>query len=448
MALDTNLISYWKLDSSSNDSVTTNNGTDTAISYVSGKIGGSASFNGSSSNISLPNVCPAGAGAKSISAWFNVSVLPALNKYQALAYWGAAVSTQSFGLGISNVGGVYKVEMASYANDLFYTFTPTVGQWYHLSTTYDGTTAKLYLNGVEVASGARTINVVNGIYHHIGLISGEETFNGLIDEVGLWSRAITADEISQIFNSCRGNTYPFIATPSLYGGVAYYKLDETSGNAIDSIGGSTATNIGSTAYGSGKINNGAIFDSSSKALSISNYVPFNFERTDAFSLSLWVKPTTLTENSFLFSHQTDGGDFAGYSLFQVTSGNLRFYLANNNSTAMYWTTTSNPLTTSSWYHIVVTNSGTSNAAGSILYINGSVVAKTTGSDNASGSIKTTAEPQIGNRGTNYSNNSQIDEVSVFSRVLSSTEVTALYNSGLGLQYPFQSSNTVGFFAIL
>lgn len=51
MALTDNLISYYKLDSNSNDSVGTNNGTDTSVSYVAGKIGNAASFNGSTSTI-------------------------------------------------------------------------------------------------------------------------------------------------------------------------------------------------------------------------------------------------------------------------------------------------------------------------------------------------------------------------------------------------------------
>lgn len=45
MALDTNLVSYYKLDSNSNDSVGSNNGTDTSVSYVAGKIGNAGSYN-------------------------------------------------------------------------------------------------------------------------------------------------------------------------------------------------------------------------------------------------------------------------------------------------------------------------------------------------------------------------------------------------------------------
>jgi hypothetical protein len=70
------------------------------------------------------------------------------------------------------------------------------------------------------------------------------------------------------------------------------------------------------------------------------------------------------------------------------------------------------------------------------YHDGSVVAGTlTGSVPAS--IFNSSEPFIIGR---YDNDAyadgQIDEVGIWSRALSSTEVTKLYNGGAGLQYPF------------
>lgn len=55
MAITDNLVSYYKLDSNSNDSIGSNNGTDTSVSYVAGKIGNAGSFNGSTSYINIPD---------------------------------------------------------------------------------------------------------------------------------------------------------------------------------------------------------------------------------------------------------------------------------------------------------------------------------------------------------------------------------------------------------
>src|ERR1039458_7799243 len=71
------LVSYYKLDANSNDSVGSNNGTDTAISYATaGVVGNCATFNGTTSKIDL------GASANlnftssdfSFSFWINVPV--------------------------------------------------------------------------------------------------------------------------------------------------------------------------------------------------------------------------------------------------------------------------------------------------------------------------------------------------------------------------------------
>lgn len=60
-----NITSYFKLNSDANDSVGTKNGTATDISYVTGLIGNAASFNGTTSKISLPNeVIPTFVGDK------------------------------------------------------------------------------------------------------------------------------------------------------------------------------------------------------------------------------------------------------------------------------------------------------------------------------------------------------------------------------------------------
>ena len=57
MALRDNIVAYYKLDGNSNDSVGTNNGTDTAITYsvANGKINQGAGYNGSTSKITISN---------------------------------------------------------------------------------------------------------------------------------------------------------------------------------------------------------------------------------------------------------------------------------------------------------------------------------------------------------------------------------------------------------
>ena len=74
MALTDNLVSYWKLDGNSNDSVGSNNGSDTNITYGTsyGKINQGALFNGTSSKI-LTNYQPTYADT-TIAGWIKTTM--------------------------------------------------------------------------------------------------------------------------------------------------------------------------------------------------------------------------------------------------------------------------------------------------------------------------------------------------------------------------------------
>ncbi|HEY3159968.1 MAG TPA: LamG domain-containing protein, partial [Vicinamibacterales bacterium] len=77
------------------------------------------------------------------------------------------------------------------------------GTWTHLATTYDGVTQRLYVNGVQVASRAQTgLMAVGNAPFRIGgnaSFTGE-FFEGLIDEVKVYNRALTAAEIKADVN--------------------------------------------------------------------------------------------------------------------------------------------------------------------------------------------------------------------------------------------------------
>lgn len=71
--------------------------------------------------------------------------------------------------------------------------------WTHIATTYDGANQRLYINGVLVGSRAQTgsIAVGNGPLRIGGNnVFGGEFFNGLIDEVRVYNRALSAAEIA------------------------------------------------------------------------------------------------------------------------------------------------------------------------------------------------------------------------------------------------------------
>jgi len=89
----------------------------------------------------------------------------------------------------------------------------TTGSWYHVAGVYDASahTLKLYLNGADnsgtLSGGPVTGSIKNSTANAlIGARSGGSTegFNGTLDEVRIYNRALTAAEISALYNSGAG----------------------------------------------------------------------------------------------------------------------------------------------------------------------------------------------------------------------------------------------------
>jgi hypothetical protein len=103
---------------------------------------------------------------------------------------------------VLNQGGAGQDECWSQSDSLF-----AVGAWSFVTATYNATTGdvKLYVNGAEVSTTINTLRVPNSnpSYNmHIGVMGGPLTmyFQGSIDEVRVYNRALTSAEISQIIN--------------------------------------------------------------------------------------------------------------------------------------------------------------------------------------------------------------------------------------------------------
>ena len=75
--------------------------------------------------------------------------------------------------------------------------------WHHVAGVYDGSFASLYVDGVRVASSTKSGSFSSFAPSIGGLGAGSENFNGRIDEVRIWSRALTADEVKARYNDLR-----------------------------------------------------------------------------------------------------------------------------------------------------------------------------------------------------------------------------------------------------
>lgn len=112
-----------------------------------------------------------------------------------------------------------------------------VNQWHHVAGTWDGTTQRVYVNGVQVGSRSFTGTISSGAYDvRIGAMTyspgGIRDFDGQIDEVRIWNQAISQTNLRDWMCKKLDGTHP--QDTAL---IAHYTFDETTGNAAaDSSG--------------------------------------------------------------------------------------------------------------------------------------------------------------------------------------------------------------------
>lgn len=468
MSLITNLVSYWKLDESSGnatDSVSSNTLTNNnTVTYSAGKINNGANFvSASSKYLSIAdNASLSITGNLSISAWVNFSSTPSSGNYYAIVSKLNGSPNYSYAFNLYNNAGTLSLYFQNSTNGTAVTqglvaWTPTTSTWYHISAVYTAAAGSVsfYVNGVQQGStqtGLGTSIFDSTSLFAIGFYDGGNYFDGSIDEVGIWSRALSADEVSQLYNSGIGNPYIFTETPNLYGAISYWKLDESSGNASDSIRSNTLTNNNTVTYSSGKINNGANFvKASSQSLSVVDASQTGLDMTGNFSISAWIKLTQLPSTAgtifSIVSKYNQTTVPSGYQFFIDTANKLtaEFISGSAQLSQAVATTAFVGGDVGVWMHV----SAIFTVATPVitLYKNGSSFTSSMTSSTAT-TIAGNSEPFY--IGAAYNNaalkwfDGSIDEVGLWARLLSNTDILNLYNGGTGQSYPFNQITRSGF----
>lgn len=220
--------------------------------------------------------------------------------------------------------------------------------------------------------------------------------------------------------------------------LAYYKLDENTGtSAADATGsGNTGTLTNSPTWTTGKINSGLSFASAS-----SQHVDCGTAiNPTAITFTYWMNATSFPNayNSPVDRNGATANDF--FAPLIKSSGKLAIYAGLGTGSVNYDGTGANTLSTGTWYFIAATYDSTNGLSG---YVNASLDKNVA----AAGTLATTAQSTwIGGSaiGGRYFNGI-VDEVGIWSRALTSTEISQLYNSGSGLQYPFSGGSTASLF---
>jgi hypothetical protein len=223
--------------------------------------------------------------------------------------------------------------------------------------------------------------------------------------------------------------YPYIndATQTTY--VAY-----TTENGIKVItpdggggggggGGTVVTTYGTIVYTSAKKGNSAIFNNTVETVA-TNYILIGYTQTNPISISLWFNTTDLTnaqKNVFALTDSSLNSKLTVYiNSINYSSGMV--LTINGSGGNVDVISTSSVVVPNTWYHLCITIDSSYN---SILYVNGSNVGSVVSSPLANvsgiflGGIGIAALSFLG----------YIDELNVYNRAISNSEVTTLYNLG-------------------
>jgi Concanavalin A-like lectin/glucanases superfamily len=187
------------VDASGNNNTATLQG---ATWSTAGRYGAALSFNGTSSIVRVASAASLNlSSAMTLSAWIN----PAASQ----SGWRTIMQKQvdAYFLNASNDSGPLRpAGGATFGGSTQFVSGTTanpVNTWTHVAVTYDGTIVRLYVNGTQVATRNQT-GAVQTSSNPLWIGGNQpygEFFNGLIDEVRVYNRALNQGEIQSDMNT-------------------------------------------------------------------------------------------------------------------------------------------------------------------------------------------------------------------------------------------------------
>ncbi|GBE19284.1 protein metal binding site [archaeon BMS3Abin17] len=206
------VVALYHFDGNADDSSW--NGNDGAVNgatLTSGKLGQAYEFDGVDDYVDIIDKPELSGGHDlTVSVWFKTNVLGGSSSTPIpLVMKWLGTSDKDWGLGISESKLYWGYESNNNgwnAPGLSGITTLSTGVWYHATFTYNGSNVTIYLNGVEENSTnlpTKTPDTSQNV--EIGKAGYRNNyFNGIIDEVAIYNRALTHDEISELYNSGTG----------------------------------------------------------------------------------------------------------------------------------------------------------------------------------------------------------------------------------------------------
>ena len=311
--------------------------------------------------------------------------------------------------------------------------------WHHAVGVKDASASKIYIY-IDGSLNNEASVTIGDTDSNQGLIIGSghlgRYMEVIMDEVSVWNDALTATEVTALYNSgspinAASNSGDYTSSENLQG---YWRMNEGTGSTVadDSDNSNTATLSGAS-WSSTVPDYSLSFDGSNDYISVTNNLAGSYT---AFTISTWVKVDDYGDNDpdFILDVGTSGNGRRINLSISTNGFNASLEGVGSNIFDVYASSSN----TTDWQHVVFNWSGTDYAR---IFINGTQAAETTDISSGTLTLESGDSFNIGKRfsGAHYFPG-DIDEMSIWNEALTSSEITALYNTGAGLDASSNSGN--------
>ena len=417
------------------------NGSSSSHSINGGKFGGAAYFNGSNGKIDIGTLGNIFINNFSFSLWFNLDTIASsgiaalfttFEDYYCYAF--IRDSDKKVEVRVENASTGYAIKSTS-------TFG-TYGVWHHLAVTKSSSGGlKIYINGsLENTDSTATVDLkamngdnLIGAYNAAG--STQYYLEGKIDQLRIFSKTLSSSEVSTLYAETAAtvesldplsedttDTLQVLGDTSC---VALYKLENDETDVSGNFNG-TGYEV---EYGAGRYGQAGSFDDNGYIDTGTVFTTMVGSST-SYSVSGWVFPTsTDTGRPFGAEHYNDG--------FMVETSSDTVKIGCGNGSFSLSSTYSCPRNV--WSHICVVITTNSSMA---LYVNGVLKETLTNTISFNGSNKLFIGADYDASSKEQPFTGRVDQVRVFNKALSASEVTTLYEeNSLVASYRFEGNSS-------
>ncbi|WKZ29719.1 MAG: DUF2341 domain-containing protein [Candidatus Dojkabacteria bacterium] len=420
------LAAWWKMDEALwngtsgeviDSSLNGNNGSRGGnVTTSGGTLGNAGIFDGNDDYVVTSYMLPTNNGT--MAAWLSTTA-PATTQV-VIGQESLTAATEN---GIKIVTSKIQCQKRTATDTILLTSATTVvaNTWYHAVCTYSSVDGvKLYVNGVLEAQSTDKANLTaNGTFRfHIGAHrhSGGyvSDFSGKIDDVRIYTRAISGEEAKDIYTF----TPPSTGT---------WKFDETIGTSFADTSLSqftgTLTNTVDSDWTTGKIGNAIRFDGSTSYGTVTHDVKHNILAGGSFTISAWVKTNgTISAVQHIVGKGGSSAGGVGYNLYFTAAGNIACGIDDDaTSFPEDVATSASDYDDSNWHFVICTKT----QARLEVYVDGLLAGADT-SLSSTGSLANTENLRFGGQGTSYFNGI-LDEVNLYTHAMPYETIQRMYS---------------------